>query len=270
MLFCTWGLIAPKTWLQGTYFYKLLHLKTAALDSDENCKVILSQPMTRVDDGKAGFTISKLNDLLEEMDIPIVKNRNITVNHLGSKGLQLNPHGTARFAINLKASIRKLWTRYGNSVHTGYQNFNAKNYLSANSNYTEVNDDTSDLDILKDLRCKILNRILIGHLIINSLRNKFEILVSSIAVNLDILMISETKLDKSFPATQFLIAGFENPVRLDRSSSGGGIMLYIREWIPRKLLKSSDLSANSEACYVEVKINKKKWLLCCSCSSEKA
>ena len=64
--------------------------------------------MTRVDDGKAGFTISKLNDLLEEMDIPIVKNSNITVNHLGSKGLHLNPHGIARFAMNLKASIRKL------------------------------------------------------------------------------------------------------------------------------------------------------------------
>ena len=87
---------------------KLLQLKTAVLDSDKNCKVILSQPMTRVDDGKAGFTISKLNDLLEEMDIPIVKNRNITVGHLGSKGLHLNPHGIARFAMNLKASIRKL------------------------------------------------------------------------------------------------------------------------------------------------------------------
>ena len=99
---------------------KLLQLKTAVLDSDENCKVILSQPMTWMDDGKAGFTISKLNDLLEEMDIPILKNRNITVDHLGSKGLHLNPHGIARFAMNLKASIRKLWTRYGNSVHTEY------------------------------------------------------------------------------------------------------------------------------------------------------
>ena len=36
---------------------KLLQLKTAVLDSDKKCKVILSQPMTRVDDGKAGFTI---------------------------------------------------------------------------------------------------------------------------------------------------------------------------------------------------------------------
>ena len=66
---------------------KLLQPKTEVLDSDENCKVILSRPMTQVDDGKAGFTISKLNDLPEGLDIPIVKNRNITVDHLGSKGL---------------------------------------------------------------------------------------------------------------------------------------------------------------------------------------
>ena len=51
------------------------------------------------------MTISKLNDLLEKLDIPIVKNMNITVNRLGSKGF-LNLHEIARFAMNLKASIR--------------------------------------------------------------------------------------------------------------------------------------------------------------------
>ena len=50
----------------------------------------------------------------------------------------------------------------------------------------------------------------------------------SIVVNLDILMISETKVD------EFLISGFENPICLDRFSSGHGIMLYIRERIPLK------------------------------------
>ena len=54
-----------------------------------------------------------------------------------------------------------------------------------------------------------------------------------------------------------LFSGFKNPIRLDRSPSGGGIMLYIREGIPFKLLKSSGLSANTEALLVEVKINKK-------------
>ena len=70
-------------------------------------------------------------------------------------------------------------------------------------------------------------------------------------------MISETKLDESFPVSQFLIPGFENPTHLDRSSSGGGIMLYIREEIPFKLLKNNALSDSAEVFLVEVKINKK-------------
>ena len=57
--------------------------------------------------------------------------------------------------------------------------------------------------------------------------------------------------------SRFLIPAFENPVRLDRYSSGGGIMLYIREEIPFKLLKRSDLSANTEAFLVEVKKTRK-------------
>ena len=48
-------------------------------------------------------------------------------------------------------------------------------------------------------------------------------------------MISETKLDESFPKGQYLIKGFINPYRLDRSSKGGEIMLFTREDIPSKL-----------------------------------
>ena len=70
-------------------------------------------------------------------------------------------------------------------------------------------------------------------------------------------MISETKLDESSPVSQFLIPGLQNPIRLDRSSSGGGIILYIREGMPFKLLKSNCLSANTEAFLAEVKVNKK-------------
>ena len=38
---------------------------------------------------------------------------------------------------------------------------------------------------------------------------------------LDILMISETKLDDSFPEAQFYIEGFRAPFRLDRNKHGG-------------------------------------------------
>ena len=39
----------------------------------------------------------------------------------------------------------------------------------------------------------------IGHININSIRNKFEMLFSMVKDNIDILMVSETKLDSSFP-----------------------------------------------------------------------
>ena len=53
-------------------------------------------------------------------------------------------------------------------------------------------------------------------------------------------MTSETKLDKSFPIGQFLKRGFSTPFRLDRCCHGGGILLYIREDIPSKLLSTEE------------------------------
>ena len=75
-------------------------------------------------------------------------------------------------------------------------------------------------------------------------------------------MISETKHDESFPVSQLLTSVFENLIRLDRSSSGGEIISYLKEGIHFKLLKSNCFSANTKVFLVEVKMNKK--LLCCS------
>ena len=57
----------------------------------------------------------------------------------------------------------------------------------------------------------------------------FEALVNGVRGNVDILLISETKIDDSFPLTQFLIEGFTTPHRLDQNGSGGGILVYIAE-----------------------------------------
>ena len=69
---------------------------------------------------------------------------------------------------------------------------------------------------------------------INSIRNKFELLKYQITGNTDILMISETKIDDTFPHSQFFIEGFSTPYRLDRDSNSGGILLYVREDIIRQ------------------------------------
>ena len=72
---------------------------------------------------------------------------------------------------------------------------------------------------------------IIGHLNINSIRNKFEMLSMSVAQYLYILMLSENKLDSTFPSIQFLTNGFSVPHRLDQNSKGGGILLYVRDKI---------------------------------------
>ena len=59
-----------------------------------------------------------------------------------------------------------------------------------------------------------INKLITGQLNINSLRNKFDCLVQQITWNVDILMVSETKLDNSFPLGQFLIDGYGPLIRL--------------------------------------------------------
>ena len=73
--------------------------------------------------------------------------------------------------------------------------------------------------------------------------------------NIDVLLITETKLDSSFPITQFLIEGFSPSYRLDRNSYGGGLLLYIREDIPSKAING--LGFNIEAFFVELNLRKK-------------
>ena len=59
------------------------------------------------------------------------------------------------------------------------------------------------------------------------MRNKFKSLSTQVKGNIDVLMVSETKIDDTFPVGKFVIDGFSTPYRLDRDSNGGGIMLYV-------------------------------------------
>ena len=114
----------------------------------------------------------------------------------------------------------------------------------------ESSESTSSLNKLKATRIANINRLMIGHININSIRNKFEMLSNSIKGHLDILMISETKLDSTFPSNQFTIEGYAAPIRFDRNGRGGIIILYIREDIPARLLKTS-LPKDFEGFFVE-------------------
>ena len=75
-------------------------------------------------------------------------------------------------------------------------------------------------------------------------------------------MISETKLDSTFPSNQFTIEGYAAPKRFDRNGRGGEIILYLREDIPARLLTTS-LPKDFEGFFVELNLRKKKILMCC-------
>ena len=114
---------------------------------------------------------------------------------------------------------------------------------------------------LREIRVKNMNRIIVGQLNINSLRNKFPFIADAINKNIDIFLISETKLDESFPTNQFKIEGFSTPYRLDRNRYGGGLLMYVREDIPSKLIKEEQ---RYEGIFVEINLKKQKWLISCS------
>ena len=72
--------------------------------------------------------------------------------------------------------------------------------------------------ILSDIRKQNLNRHIVGHININFLERKFEALKLLIEDILDVLVVTETKIDASYPTSQFEINGFGSPFRLDRFS----------------------------------------------------
>ena len=119
---------------------------------------------------------------------------------------------------------------------------------------------TDDKIGLKAMKENSPNKIIVGNLNINSLRNKFEALLCIINRNLDIILLLETKLDDSFSSAQFMLKNFGVPYRFNRNSNGGGLLLYVHEDIPSKFLKVKS-DSNAESICVEVNLRKRKWFI---------
>ena len=124
--------------------------------------------------------------------------------------------------------------------------------------------------LLRKLRIKNINKVMIGTLNINSMAPKFDQLREVIGNHLDILTIQETKLDSSFPTGQFLINGYSEPYRLDRNRNGGGVMIYVREDMPSKLLNRHTFTETIEGLFIEVNLRKTRLLFFGSYRSDHA
>ena len=103
-----------------------------------------------------------------------------------------------------------------------------------------------------------VNKVIIGHLNINSLPNKFDQLREIVLKYVDVVVITETKLDDTFLTSQFLITGFSVPHRLERNRNGIGIMIFIRDDIPSRMLTKHVFPDDIEGLYIELNFRKAK------------
>ena len=93
--------------------------------------------------------------------------------------------------------------------------------LNGQNNSSEISYNSK----LSEIKTKNGNKLIIGSLNINSISSKIDLLRTYVKDYLDILVVLETKIDESYPISQFSIDGFSEPFRLDRDKNGGGILV---------------------------------------------
>ena len=135
--------------------------------------------------------------------------------------------------------------------------------IESNNTNDKTKETAIDIDQAKKIRFSNIHNALIGHLNINSIRNKLnELKIISKDFMPTVLAISETKVDASFPNIQFLLDTHCNTADFckDRSNHGGGLIIDIHKGIPCKrhqIYKETNIESN---CF-KTALNKRKWLI---------
>ena len=89
---------------------KLLNLKKFIKHTLPENNVVISDLITRTDNGKASLTVIKTNEHLNALQMDMINNRNITSNELKKGGLKLNARSLGKLAINFIRRNKKFVT----------------------------------------------------------------------------------------------------------------------------------------------------------------
>ena len=98
------------------------------------------------------------------------------------------------------------------------------------------------------------------HLSANSTQNKLVGIQELIKRTFDIFLISETKIDDSFPNVQFKIEGYKT-FRKDRDAFGGGLLFYVNEKLNCRSLEICLPNTIIEILPLELRLLNSKWLI---------
>ena len=129
--------------------------------------------------------------------------------------------------------------------------------LYGDNNYNE-----NAFESIRRFKLNHSKNMIISHYNMNSKRNKFVEISPHLAdLDIDILGIAETKIDQSFPSAQFSVQNYKL-YRQDRDDRGGGIMVYINDSIPHRLVKEyTGVYMGIDYMTIEISVKSYKWNL---------
>ena len=134
-----------------------------------------------------------------EKIVPFVDHSNIDVRaHISYRGLHLKPRGSklvAKSILNVPKSVRFSVVLHGYKLATKHKTIS----LTTSSKTAAHTINKQRLDYAKN--------IIIGHLNLNSLRSKGFAFKELILSKTNIFLLSETKIDESFPNPHFFAEG---------------------------------------------------------------
>ena len=195
-----------------------------------------------------------VSEILENTFFSLITAKKIKASHLNSGMLHLNRKGANILSSSLAQHISKVfnWQLSDDTSCCNFSELEFEENEPSNLKQAKENCRSVSNSLPKDN----LNKLIFAHLNINSIRNKLNYPSKQIRGNVDILLVSEIKIDDSFPQGHFVIDGFSAPYRLDRNCLGGGLMLFVRGYIPSNLLTIEEKPI--ESFYVEINLRNSK------------
>ena len=197
---------------------------------------------------------SKIVSMCKHNSFEYINNGNISSIHLFDDGLHLLESGMCILANNFIGKLNYFFS----DTFTPSELLFLTNHIVTQENSEPGQ--SLDVLILSKNRVKYPTNPLTAYLNINSLRNKIIDVREVIGkMSLDYLVISETKLDESFPSAQFNISNYEIRNRRDRDKNGGGLIELVRKGFITKRLINYETRFCETICS-EFTVSKKKWI----------
>ena len=122
------------------------------------------------------------------------------------------------------------------------------------SNNTKSKLELSSITNIKKIGSVIIYNVIISTHSINALSSKLDDLPNS--EMFDISIIRETKVDYVYLISQFHLDGYSMQYKLDRNGNGGGVIIYVRKYIPSKFLRKYLFQSDIEGIFVETNFSK--------------